>query len=255
LKEVTAIQQAKNKLVELVKQNKAEGLPVKVTIGALSPQQAIGNTTRQDFAILEGKEVVIEAQFGGGFGQAFTDSPQEFEGTIDDVLSLSMDTKGNRAILVATLNAIASHMGLVTGVRHCRNDEPEKCGIEIAKELKEKFGDVKNVKIGMIGLQPAILQNLIENFGINNIHCTDMNPKNIGQNKYGVTIWDGKTQTQELIDWCDVVLATSSTTANGSFDDINRITKEKKKKLVLFGITGAAISVTLGIDRICPYGH
>jgi uncharacterized protein (DUF4213/DUF364 family) len=250
--ETTAIQQAKDKLVELVKENKAEGQPVKVTIGALSPQQAIGNTSRQDYAILEGKEVMIQAQFGGGFGQAFTDSPREFEGTIDDVLSFSMDTNGNRAILVATLNAIASHLGIASGVKHCRNDEPEKCGSIIAEELKKKFGIVK---IGMIGLQPAILQNLTACFGIDNVRCTDMNPKNIGQNKSGITIWDGKTQTQELIDWCDVIFATGSTIANGSFDDINRRIEQAGKKLVLFGITGAAVCAIKGIDRICPYGH
>jgi uncharacterized protein (DUF4213/DUF364 family) len=82
-----------------------------------------------------------------------------------------------------------------------------------------------------------------------------MNPKNIGQNKAGVIIWDGKTQTQEMIDWCDIIFATGSTIANGSFDDINERVKKAGKKLVLFGITGAAVCAITGIDRICPYGH
>ena len=73
--ELTAIEVVRSKLVELVKENKAEGQPVVVTVGALSPLQAIGNTERQDYAILEGSEVMIQAQFGGGYGQAFTDSP------------------------------------------------------------------------------------------------------------------------------------------------------------------------------------
>ena len=250
--ELAAIQLVRNKLVELVKENKADGQPVVVTVGALSPQQAIGNTVRQDYAILEGKEVMIQAQFGGGFGQAFTDSPREFEGTIEDVLSFKLDTNGNRAIMVATLNAIASHLGIVSGVKHCRNDEPEKCGAIIAEELKKKFGIVK---IGMIGLQPAILENLVKGFGVDNVRCTDMNPRNIGQNKAGVIIWNGKTQTNEIIDWCDIIFATGSTIANGSFDDINDRVQKAGKKLVLFGITGAAVCAITGIDRICPYGH
>jgi uncharacterized protein (DUF4213/DUF364 family) len=250
--EFTAIEIVRNKLVELVKENKAEGQPVIVTIGALSPQQAIGDTGRQDYAILEGKEVMIQAQFGGGFGQAFTDSPREFEGTIEDVLSFSLDTNGNRAIMVATLNAIASHLGLASGVKHCRNDEPAKCGAIVAEEIRKRYGEVK---IGMVGLQPAILESLAAFFGADKVHCTDMNPKNIGQNKAGVIIWDGKTQTQEMIDWCDIIFATGSTIANGSFDDIRERVDKAGKKLVLFGITGAAVCAITGIDRICPYGH
>ncbi|MDD3678278.1 MAG: DUF364 domain-containing protein [Dehalococcoidales bacterium] len=250
--ELTAIEVVRSKLVELVKENKAEGQPVVVTVGALSPLQAIGNTERQDYAILEGSEVMIQAQFGGGYGQAFTDSPKEFEGSIEDVLSFDLDTNSNRAIMVATLNAIASHLGIASGVIHCRDEEPAKCGDIIVEEVKKKYGDVK---IGMIGLQPAILESLAKGFGADNVRCTDMNPKNIGQNKAGVIIWDGKTQTQEMISWCDIIFATGSTIANGSFDDINQRVKEAGKKLVLFGITGASVCAITGIDRICPYGH
>ncbi len=249
---LNSIEIVRNKLVELVKENKAEGQPVVVTVGALSPLQAIGNTERKDYAILEGKEVMIQAQFGGGFGQAFTDCPKEFEGTIEDVLSFDLDTNSNRAIMVATLNAIASHLGIASGVIHCRDEEPAKCGAIIAEEIKNKYG---SVKIGMIGLQPAILESLVEGFGVDSVRCTDMNPKNIGQNKAGVIIWDGKTQTQDMVDWCDIIFATGSTVANGSFDDINMRVNEAGKKLVLFGITGASVCAITGIDRICPYGH
>ena len=250
--ELTAIEVVRSKLIELVKENKAEGQPVVVTVGALSPLQAIGNTERQDYAILEGKEVMIQAQFGGGYGQAFTDSPKEFEGSIEDVLSFGLDTNSNRAIMVATLNAIASHLGIASGVIHCRDEEPAKCGDIIAEEIKKKYGDVK---IGMIGLQPAILESLVSSFGADKVNCTDMNPKNIGQDKSGVIILDGKTQTQEMIDWCDIIFATGSTIANGSFDDINDSVNKAGKKLVLFGITGASVCAITGIDRICPYGH
>jgi uncharacterized protein (DUF4213/DUF364 family) len=104
-------------------------------------------------------------------------------------------------------------------------------------------------------LQPAILENLVKGFGVDNVRCTDMNPRNIGQNKAGVIIWNGKTQTNEIIDWCDIIFATGSPIANGSFDDINDRVQKAGKKLVLFGITGAAVCAITGIDRICPYGH
>ncbi|MFA5629455.1 MAG: DUF364 domain-containing protein [Dehalococcoidales bacterium] len=249
---LTSIEIVRNKLVELVKERKAEGEAVIVTVGALSPLEAIGNTERKDYAILEGKEVMIQAQFGGGYGQAFTDSPREFKGTIEDVLSFDLSTNGNRAIMVATLNAIASHLGIASGVIHCRNEEPAKCGGIIAEEIKKKYG---NIKIGMIGLQPAILESLVNRFGADNVNCTDMNPNNIGQNKAGIIIRDGKTETGEMIKWADLILATGSTVANGSFDEINKLVQKAGKKLVLFGITGASVCAITGIERICPYGH
>ena len=225
---------------------------IKVKIGQLSAEQAIGVTERKDFPILEGKEVIVEARFRDGFGHAFTSQPREFEGTIGDILALDLSESSHRAVFVSTLNAVMAYLGLTTGVRHCRNDEPERCGGEMAAGLLERFGPVK---VGLIGLQPAILENLARTFGSDNVRCTDLNPKNIGAEKYGVTIWDGKADSQKLLQWCQLVLVTSSTMVNGTFDDIRREAARLGRHLIVFGVSGAGISTLLGIERICPYGH
>jgi len=49
---IPALEQAKKKFDTLVDKNQLRGELVKVTIGTLSPQQAIGNPTREDFALL-----------------------------------------------------------------------------------------------------------------------------------------------------------------------------------------------------------
>ncbi len=72
----------------------------------------------------------------------------------------------------------------------------------------------------MIGLQPAILENLALTFGTDNVRCTDLNPNNISATKYGAEIWNGRTDTEKLIKWCDLLLATGSTIINNTFDDI-----------------------------------
>jgi len=242
----------KKRMIELVKDNHLENEAVRVKIGTLSVKQAIGNPARQDFPLLQGKEVMIEAQVMDSFGQAFTDKPKEFNGSLRDVLNLTLNTSDNRAIFIATLNAVVSHLKMVTGTRHCHDEEPEECARQIAEYVLENSG---RIKVGLIGLQPAILDNLVRTFGAENVRCTDLNPDNIGKRKYGAEIWDGKTDTNKLIEWGDVILVTSSTINNNTFDDIKIAADEKGKRLIIFGVTGAAASALLGLERVCFQPH
>lgn len=248
----STIEKAKEKFQAIVAAHQLGNELVEVTIGTLTAQQAIGNPSRQDFPLLEGSEVMIEAQFKGSFGQAFTDKPHEFKGSLNDVLSLKLDTNDARAIFDATLNAIMAHLGMVTGVRHCHDEEPEKCAAEIAQYILANYG---RVKVGMVGYQPAILESLTGTFGGENVRCTDLNPKNIGSQKYGAEIWDGRTDTERLIRWCGVLLATSSTIVNNTFDGIQAEVTTQGKRLIIFGVTGVGVSTLLGLERVCFQPH
>jgi len=246
------INKARDKFQTIVATHGFGNEPVEVTIGTLTAEQAIGSPARQDFPLLEGREVMIEAQFKGSFGQAFTDRPHEFKGSLNDVLSLTLDTNDNRAIFDATLNTVMAHLGMVTGVRHCHDEEPEECAAEIAQNLLDRFG---RVKVGLVGYQPAILENLVKVFTAEKVRCTDLNPRNVSSQKYGAKIWDGRTDTERLIGWCDVLLATSSTIVNGTFDGIKAETDASGKKLIIFGVTGAGVSAFFGLERLCFQPH
>lgn len=246
------IEEVKENFRTIINENNFGNEPVEVTIGTLTAKQAIGSPSRQDYPLLEGREVMIEAKFKGSYGQAFTDRPNEFKGSLNDVLDMALDSSDSRAVFDASLNAVMAYIGMVTGVRHCHDEEPEKCAIEMAQYLLEKYG---RVKVGMIGYQPAILENLVTALGADNIHCTDLNPKNIGTDKFGAEIWDGRTDTEKLIIWCDVVLATSSTIVNATYDDIKTLADTYEKKLIIFGVTGAGISALLGLERLCYQPH
>ena len=143
-------------------------------------------------------------------------------------------------------------MGMVTGVRHCRDEEPEECAAQIAQHILINFGEIK---VGLIGLQPAILENLVKVFGADNVCCTDLNSKNVGSQKFGAEIWDGRTETTRLISWCDLLLATSSTIVNNTFDGIREETVSQGKRGIIFGVTGAGVSVLLGLERVCFQAH
>jgi hypothetical protein len=249
---IPILDQAKKRFSALVHELGLGEQNVQITVATLSSQEAIGNPNRDDYALLEGKEVMIEAQFQGSFGQAFTDRPQGFQGQLKTVLGLNLGTKHNRAILIATLNAVMANQGMVTGTRHCRDEEPEECAGEITKNLLGRFG---KITVGLVGYQPAILEHLIAAFGSDNIRCTDLNPKNVASQKFGVEIWNGRETTQELIQWSDVVLVTSSTMVNNTFDGIQKEAISQGKHLITFGVTGAGISALTDVERLCFRPH
>jgi uncharacterized protein (DUF4213/DUF364 family) len=250
---VPTLQKSKEKLILMVDHYSLRSEVVTLTINTLSSEQAIGSTSRPDFALLEGKEVMIESKFRESYGQAFTNQPQNFNGILDDVLNLDLDTINNRAIFIATMNAVCSYLKIIGKVRHCRNEEPDKCGYELANKLINQFG---KIKVGMVGYQPAILENLTKIFGTDSIRCSDLDPKNIGTNKFGISIYDGsKENKNNLIDWCDLLLVTGSTHVNNTFDDLYKEILSQNKSIIMFGVTGAGIAALLNLNIICPMGH
>jgi hypothetical protein len=249
---VPLLDQARKRFSALVHELELGEEDVLITVATLSAQEAIGSPNRDDYALLEGREVMIEAQFLGGFGQAFTDQPQGFQGQLKTVLGLNLGAKHNRAILIATLNAVMAHQGMVTGTRHCRDEEPEECATEITKNLLGRFG---KITVGLVGYQPAILEHLVQGFGADNVRCTDLNPKNVASQKFGVEIWDGRKATQGLVKWSDLVLVTSSTMVNNTFDEVRQEAISQGKHLITFGVTGVGVSALTDVERLCFRAH
>ena len=243
----TLLDQCRDKLRELVASHQLDSAAVTVLAKPLTPEEAIGTPTRRDYPILVGKERVIEASVLGARGQAFTDVPSDFTGQLRDVLELPLTTNRNRAVFLATMNAVMRFLSQVDGVLHCKNNEPEICATEIASAARQK----KARSVGLVGLNPSIAEALVREFGADRVRITDLNPQNIGTQKFGVTLWDGRTQTQELIHCSDLVIVTGTTLVNGTFDEILRLARLEKKSLVVFGITGAAVCRLMNLERWC----
>lgn len=226
---------------------------VSVLARPLTPEEAIGKPGRRDFPILVGRERVVEARVGDGRGHAFTDTAREFLGRLSEVIDLAFENSGARAIYVSALNATLGQVGRVQGAVHCKDDDPERCGTEIADQLRDRLG--RHGVVGLIGLNPAIAEHLVEAFGRERVRITDLNPGNIGQEKFGVEVLNGATGTDELIEASDVVLLTGTTLVNGTFDRIWQRIAERGKAGLVFGVTAAGVCALLGFERICPYGR
>ncbi len=246
------LEQTRTRFIEIAREENLLNTDVSVLAKPLTPEEAIGTPGRRDFPIIVGKERILEATFLGSKGHAFTDSAREFAGTLADVLDLEFDSNQNRAIYIATLNAVLGHLGRVTAMVHCKDDDPEKCGAEIAALILDRHG---RAKVGLIGLNPAIAENLVEVFGADRVRFTDLYRDNIGKQRFEVQVWDGADRMTELVEKSDVILLTGTTLQNGTFDEIWSAIQAQGKTGLVYGVTSAGVCALSGIERVCPRGR
>src|SRR3712207_2480466 len=80
------------KFRKVVEENDLLNEEVNINGRTLTPKEAIGTPVRQDYPIIKGKEKLIQAEFKGEKGQAFTDMPGEFSGTISEIINRPIKT-------------------------------------------------------------------------------------------------------------------------------------------------------------------
>ena len=231
-----------DRFIEIVTDNNLLDNTVKVTGRPLTSKEAIGETEKKDFPILKGKEKLLEAEFKGAKGQAFTDMPGDYCGTLQDIIDMSLDSNFNMAIYIATLNAVCRYLKLADNTIHCKDNGPEKCALELTSYLESRFG---NPKIALIGFQPSMLDRLRKSF---NVRVVDLDKNNINTVKYGVLVEDGEKDTVDLLKWCDVIVATGSTIANNTITSLF----VDDKPTIFFGTTLAGAAALMGLERFCP---
>jgi len=221
----------------------------RITVRALTPDEAIGAKADENFVIKKGKERVIEAVYRDAHGQAFTDAPGNWEGTLAELFSLDLGKTGYRAVFTAGLNAVMRSLDLASGTVHCKDEEPTKCGGEMPDAMHKLFG---TKRIGMIGLQPAILKEMVDAYGKVGMRVADLNPDNIGQIREDLLVMDGEKELDDLVAWCDVGLATGSSVVNGTINDILERFEAAGKPVAFFGNTIAGVAALLNLKRVCP---
>ena len=209
----------------------------------LSAEEAIGNPERKDFPLLKGKEVMIEASFKDSKGHAYTNMPGNFSGLLRDIVQMPLATNFDRAVLVSSLNAVMCSHGLITNTIHCTDKEPEICAQQFSEAILSRFG---HPKIAFIGFQPAMIASLSELF---KLRVVDLDEDNIGKHKFNIFI-EGPDDTEDVLSWSDVILATGSTSVNTT---ITRFLGTKP--VIFYGVTIAGIAKMYGYERYCPCAH
>ncbi len=210
----------------------------------LTPEEAIGRPDRDDYPLLKGKEVMMEARYLGGVGQAYTDQPGQFSGTLGEVLHMVLNTNFRRAVFVATLNAVLRSLQEAEATVHCKDKEPALCARQLPAYIEQLYG---RPKIAFVGLQPALIQSLVD-AGFE-LRVTDLNPDNIGQVRCGVRIEDA-ARNADNARWADIVLSTGSVLVNDTHREL-----WQGKPVIYYGVAAAGLAKLFALPRICFCGR
>lgn len=216
---------------------------IEINSKALTPEEAIGITKRKDFPIITGKEIMVQAECRGAKGQAFTDSPAVFKGTLAEICNMDLKNDPQAAgLFIAALNAVMKYLGRAECSVHCKSEGPEQCAKDALAYIKDNYG---SPRIALVGYQPALLENLSKEF---NLRVLDLNPANIGKVRYGVKVEDGISDYEEVVrEWADLVLCTGSTICNGTIVNF----MDLGKPVLFFGTTLSGAAPLLGLNRMC----
>ena len=230
----------KKKFTNIIKENKLEAEKTHIKAYPLTPEEAIGNPSDLDYPLVKGRERLMEATFKRYKGQAFTDLYGDFEGSMQDVLSLRLQTNYERAIFISTLNATLSYLGIISNTAHCKDNEPQECAMEAINFVRNHYG---NPKIFLVGMQPRFAESFSENF---ELRITDLDSEQIGKNINGVPVEDGSS-TSKNIAWADLLWITGTTIVNSTIEQF----LDNDKPKVFYGTTIAGTAYLLGLKRFC----
>lgn len=226
----------------LLKELEGKGvLSEKVHIKArpLSAEGAIGNPEADDFPLQKGKERLMQAEFRGALGQAFTDQYGDFEGILAEVLEMPLRNNYRRALFAASLNAVLRFLGLIDGTVHCRDQEPALCAQKLSQYIGSNYG---KIKIAQIGFQPRMVEVLSLQF---DLRVSDLDPANVGTTRFN-TLIEGPEASEDLINWADLLLVTGTTLVNATIDQFLN-----KKPILFYGTTIAGAAHIMGWDQFC----
>jgi hypothetical protein len=224
-----------------IQKHDLSGKNISVRCKALSATEAIGTPEHDDYPIIKGKEVMVEAVFEGAKGQAFADDFENVDYLVDDLLKINLNSNKRRASFISGLNAVFRYLDLCDKTIHCKDDEPKVC----ADNLSDIIGPRNNVLL--VGYQPRFLEILAAKY---NVRVIDLDRDNIGSKISGVVI-EPPEMTPDAIKWSDLIFATGSTIVNGT--TINFINQDKPA--IFFGVTISAAASILNLKTYCHCGH
>jgi hypothetical protein len=232
----------KQEFAKLIKENGLEGEKVIIRATPLSAEQAIGNPEDKDYPLIRGVERLMQAEFRGSLGQAFTDMYGDFTSKLSDIVAMNLNNNFRRAVFISSLNAVMKHLGLIDQTVHCRDNQPRECSHELVSYIEKNYGQPR---VAMVGFQPRMVEALAKSF---ELRVTDMDRDNIGQEKFGVRI-DDPSQTEENLNWCDIAVVTGTTIVN---DTIGQF--QISKPVIFYGVTISGAAKLLGLKQFCPFG-
>ena len=185
-------------------------------------------------------EYCTYAKFKGVKGEAYSETPADFYGTLGELLEYPLAGKGIDARVLAAINAVMKHLGLLENATW--SDEPEarrQYANQIYDEVTEKYGKSNIILVGYDGY---ILQRFMEE--PLDFWTMDRNPDNVTKDRFDhVIVNSGKPNRDACIEWGKILIVTGSTLCNGTIIPYLECGKDVK----FYGITFAGASKLLDL--------
>ena len=105
------------------------------------------------------------------------------------------------------MNAVLRHLGLVEKTVHCKNDGPKECALLMGSWINERGIS----RVGLVGMQPALLEALTRTLGPDSVIVSDL--ADAGKERCGIKVLDG-TDSTEVFEHCQLIRMTGSTLVN-----------------------------------------
>lgn len=158
-------------------------------------------------------EYCTYAKFKGARGEAYSETPAEYYGTLGELLEFPLAGKGIDARVLAAINAVMKYLGLLD-IAEFPDDSAihRKYADQIYQEVTEKYGESKIVLIGYDGyIVQRFMQKPLDFWTL------DRNPDNITKDRFDHVITNsGKPNREAALAWAKILIVTGSTLCNGT---------------------------------------
>lgn len=179
------------------------------------------------------------ANFKGAKGEAYSETPADFYGTVEEAISLPCG-KGIDARVLAAINAVMTHLGLIGTGEFSEEPAAHRAYAEkIYNEVTEKYGKSNIILVGYDGY---IVQRFMEE--PLDFWTMDRNPDNVTKDRFDhVIVNSGKPNRDACIEWGKILIVTGSTLCNGTIIPYLECGKDVK----FYGITFAGAAKLLDL--------
>lgn len=182
-------------------------------------------------------EYCVTAEIRGAKGEAYTENPSAFQGTLKQALEIPPSEKGISAVAVSAINAAMNFLNLSPGTFPEDAQHHISYADSLCRYITEHYGKEKIVLIGYDGyLVKRFMEEGLEFWTL------DRDPDHIAQSRFDhVVVNSAKRNRESSFVWGKVLIVTGSTLCNGTIVQY----LDSGKELLFYGITCAGIATLL----------
>lgn len=198
----------------------------------------------EPFSGIARPEYCVTATLLGAKGEAYTENPEDFCGTLKQALEIPPTEKGISAVTIASLNAAMQYLNLSPGAFPEGEEARFQYADALCRYVLEHHGRENIVLVGYDGY-------LVKRFMDEGLvfWTMDKDPDNITQDRFHhVVVNNAKRNRESSFVWGKYFIVTGSSLCNGTILQY----LDSGKELLFYGITCAGAATLLNLPWFSP---